>query len=68
MLQIRNATISSKKDGRTLADGLSFTLHKGERTAFPGCILSVSHDRQYIRKVTPTVYTLTESGLVPKYR
>ena len=36
--------------------------------SFPGCILSVSHDRKYIEEVTPTVYTLTEQGLVRKYR
>jgi ATPase subunit of ABC transporter with duplicated ATPase domains len=36
--------------------------------SFPGCILSVSHDRKYIEEVTPTVYTLTQQGLVRKYR
>ena len=36
--------------------------------SFPGCILSVSHDRRYIAEVTPTVYILTEEGLVRKYR
>lgn len=30
---------------------------------FPGCIISVSHDRKYIREVTPTLYALTENGL-----
>ena len=36
MLQIRNVTVQSKKDGRTLADGLSFALHSGERAALIG--------------------------------
>ena len=36
--------------------------------SFPGCILSVSHDRRYIEEVTPIVYTLTEDGLLKKYR
>lgn len=32
--------------------------------AFPGCILSVSHDRKYLDEVVDTCYTLTEEGLV----
>ena len=36
--------------------------------SFPGCILSVSHDRRYIEEVTPVLYTLTESGLKRIYR
>ena len=36
MLQIKNVTIRSRKDDRLLADGLSFTLHKGERAALIG--------------------------------
>ena len=36
--------------------------------SFPGCILSVSHDRRYIEEVTPVVYTLTKEGLIRKYR
>ena len=36
MLEIRNATIQMRKDGRTLADGLSFTLHAGDRAALIG--------------------------------
>ena len=36
MLQIRNVTIRSRKDDRLLTDGLSFTLHKGERAALIG--------------------------------
>lgn len=30
---------------------------------FPGCILSVSHDRKYIGEVCDTLYELTEDGL-----
>ncbi len=30
---------------------------------FSGCILSVSHDRKYLREVCETVYELTETGL-----
>ena len=36
MLEIRNATIQMRKDGRTLADGLYFTLHAGDRAALIG--------------------------------
>ncbi len=36
--------------------------------SFPGCILSVSHDRRYIEEVTPVLYTLTENGLKRIYR
>lgn len=32
---------------------------------FPGAILSISHDRKYIREVCHTVYELTTEGLVP---
>ena len=35
---------------------------------FPGCILSVSHDRRFIEEVTPMLYSLTENGLVRVYR
>lgn len=35
---------------------------------FPGCILSVSHDRRFIEEVTPVLYTLTEQGLTRTYR
>ena len=35
---------------------------------FPGCILAVSHDRKFIEKVTPTLYTLTAEGLQRIYR
>jgi len=31
---------------------------------FPGAILSISHDRKYIRQVCGKVYSLTEEGLV----
>ena len=34
---------------------------------FPGCILAVSHDRKFIREVTPVLYTLTETGLKRVY-
>ena len=36
MLQIRNATIRSRKDDRLLVDDLSLTLHSGERAALIG--------------------------------
>ena len=36
--------------------------------SFPGCILSVSHDRRYIEEVTPVLYTLPENGLKRIYR
>ena len=36
--------------------------------SFPGCILSVSHDRRYIEEVTPVLYTLTGNGLKRIYR
>lgn len=32
---------------------------------FPGCILSVSHDRLYLQESVDTVYRLTKDGLVP---
>jgi ATPase subunit of ABC transporter with duplicated ATPase domains len=35
---------------------------------FPGCILAVSHDRKFIEEVTPTLYTLTATGLQRIYR
>lgn len=35
---------------------------------FPGCILSVSHDRKFIQEVTPVLYSLTENGLVRMYQ
>ena len=35
---------------------------------FPGCILAVSHDRKFIREVTPVLYKLTEHGLVRVYQ
>lgn len=31
---------------------------------FPGAILSISHDRKYIREVCDTVYRLTDRGLI----
>lgn len=33
---------------------------------FPGCILSVSHDRKYMGEVCSTLYRLTPQGLVPQ--
>lgn len=33
---------------------------------FPGCILSVSHDRKYMGEVCSTLYQLTPQGLVPQ--
>lgn len=33
--------------------------------SFGGCIISVSHDRKYIKEVCDKVYLLTESGLSP---
>ena len=32
---------------------------------FPGCILSVSHDRLYLQESVDTVYRLTKDGLIP---
>lgn len=32
---------------------------------FPGAIISISHDRKYIRDVCTKVYQLTENGLLP---
>ena len=32
-------------------------------TQFPGAIISISHDRKYIREVCTTVYQLTDQGL-----
>ncbi len=32
---------------------------------FPGAIISISHDRKYIREVCTKVYRLTENGLLP---
>lgn len=37
-------------------------------SAFPGCILAVSHDRKFIEEVTPVLYSLTETGLKRVYR
>ena len=33
---------------------------------FPGAIISISHDRKYIREVCTKVYRLTKDGLVPE--
>ena len=33
---------------------------------FPGCIVSVSHDRKYMGEVCSTLYRLTPQGLVPQ--
>lgn len=38
---------------------------RGILEEFPGCILSVSHDRKYIGQVCDTVYQLEPQGLVP---
>ena len=35
-------------------------------TEFPGAIISISHDRRYIRQVCHKVYRLTEGGLIPE--
>ena len=32
---------------------------------FPGCIISISHDRKFLREVCTTLYELTETGLRP---
>ena len=37
-------------------------------SVFPGCILSVSHDRRFIEEVTPILYSLSEKGLTRIYR
>ena len=42
---------------------LSGPVIRGILADFPGCILSVSHDRKYIGQVCDTVYRLTEKGL-----
>ena len=34
--------------------------------AFPGAVISISHDRKYIDEVCTKVYTLTENGLIAK--
>ena len=44
---------------------LSGPVIRGILEAFPGCILSVSHDRKYIGQVCDTLYRLEPSGLVP---
>lgn len=31
---------------------------------FKGCIISVSHDRRYIKEVSSTIYKLTKAGLI----
>lgn len=36
--------------------------------AFPGAVISVSHDRKYIEEVCDKVYRLTQDGLEPEYR
>ena len=33
---------------------------------FPGAIISISHDRKYIKEVCTKVYRLTKDGLVPE--
>ena len=33
--------------------------------AFPGCIISISHDRKYIEEVCTQVYKLSKDGLLP---
>lgn len=42
---------------------LSGPVIRGVLREFDGCILSVSHDRKYIREACGTLYELTESGL-----
>jgi len=32
---------------------------------FGGCIITVTHDRKYLREVCDTVYRLTPEGLIP---
>ena len=44
---------------------LSGPVIRGILKEFPGCILSVSHDRKYIGQVCDTVYQLEPQGLVP---
>ena len=44
---------------------LSGPVIRGILEEFPGCILSVSHDRKYIGQVCDTVYQLEPQGLVP---
>lgn len=35
-------------------------------SAFPGAIISISHDRKYVDEVCDTVYRLTSDGLIPE--
>ena len=34
-------------------------------SAFPGAIISVSHDRKYLKEVCTRLYCLTKDGLTP---
>lgn len=43
---------------------LSGPVIRGMLKDFPGCIISVSHDRRFIEEVGENVYELTENGLV----
>ena len=44
---------------------LSGPVIRGILDDFPGCIISVSHDRKYIGQVCSTLYRLEPSGLAP---
>ena len=44
---------------------LSGPVIRGILRDFPGCIISVSHDRKYIGQVCSTLYRLEPSGLAP---
>ncbi len=44
---------------------LSGPVIRGILRGFPGCILSVSHDRKYIEEVCSTLYRLGPEGLAP---
>ena len=44
---------------------LSGPVIRGILEDFPGCIISVSHDRKYIGQVCSTLYRLEPSGLAP---
>ena len=39
---------------------------RGILKQFTGAIISISHDRKYIREVCDKVYLITENGLVPQ--
>lgn len=70
MLQIRHLTIRHKKDLRLLLDEPTRSLSpltgpvvREMLAAFPGTIVSVSHDQLYLAQVCTDVYRLEPQGL-----